>query len=116
MELEGTDLEDLHPPDGEVEEDRLLDPRVRRPGVRAGRGRVGGGGRDAELAGVERGDRLLDGGGVPLVGEERAVGERGFDEGAGIHGVMRYHVLRRGHTYAADGSTYSRECGRRPSS
>ena len=53
----------LHPADREVEEDGLLDPRVRGP-LAALVGRIGGRRRDAELAPIELRDRPLDGRGV----------------------------------------------------
>src|SRR5690606_24378423 len=59
--LVGAKLDRLQLADGEVEEDRLLDPRVDRP-RRPRRARGG----DPQLAAIERGDHLLDGVAVDL--------------------------------------------------
>ncbi len=79
MELEGADLQRLHPAHGEVEEDGLLDPRVRGP-LAALVIRVGRRGRDAKLSPVELRDRPLHGRRAGGILQARAIRECGFDE------------------------------------
>ena len=99
MELEGADLDHAHPAEREVEQDRLLDPRVRDPPVRRAvaawrrdlavrlRGLVGL--RDAEQALIEALDCAEDRGLVRGRAQELAVAERRLDKG--LHGFFGGH-------------------------
>src|SRR5262249_13440785 len=88
VELEGTHLELLHLADAEVEQDRLLDPRVDGPVRALGLGRRS----DAQLAAVERVDRGHHGLGVHRVVQLRTIGERGLDERAQLLGGHRANI------------------------
>ena len=74
---------------GEVEEDGLLDPRVRGPLARVVT-RVGRRGRHAKLSPIELRDGPLDSRRACSVLQARAIRERGFDERLILGGAVRF--------------------------